>query len=138
MRELDARIRNLIESRRRLRAHLSNGSTEVGDRAAQPGLAPADRAFMERVYAAIEKRLDDPEFGVSELADAVAQDRSHLFRRTRQLINETPSEVIRRLRLEAATEAAAGGDRNRGRRSVRRRVQQRVALLTVVSRREVR
>jgi len=39
----------------------------------------------------------------------VAQDRSHLFRRTRQLINETPSEVIRRLRLEAAQKLLQAG-----------------------------
>ena len=112
MRELDVRIRNLIASRRRLREHLSHASDGVDaapDRTVMSGLAPADRALMERVYSAIDRRLADAEFGVGELADAVAMDRSHLFRRTRELVGETPSELIRRVRLEAAARLLAQG-----------------------------
>jgi AraC-like DNA-binding protein len=52
------------------------------------------------VNEAIRRGLADPEFGVGELADAVSQDRSHLFRRVKQLFGESPSELIRRLRME--------------------------------------
>jgi transcriptional regulator GlxA family with amidase domain len=54
------------------------------------------------VLAAIRARLGDADFGVTELADAVAQDRSHLFRRVRQVTGLSPSELLRRLRVEEA------------------------------------
>ena len=49
---------------------------------------------------AIQRGLADPDFGVGELADAVSQDRSHLFRRVKQLFGESPSDLIRRMRVE--------------------------------------
>jgi AraC-like DNA-binding protein len=98
MRELDVRVRNLIFSRRRLRERFSSPTpvaVPVGS-----GVAPADQAYVTRVRDAIRRGLADPDFGVGELADAVAQDRSHLFRRVRQLFSESPSDLIRRMRLE--------------------------------------
>jgi len=103
MRELDVRVRNLIASRRRMRARFAPNGVEprrVEPRPVGEGLPPGDRAVIDRVRTAIEERLSDPDFGVAELADAVAADRSHLSRRIRHLLGETPTELIRRLRLE--------------------------------------
>ena len=63
-------------------------------------VAPADQAYVARVREAIQRGLADPDFGVGELADAVSQDRSHLFRRVKQLFGESPSDLIRRMRVE--------------------------------------
>jgi YesN/AraC family two-component response regulator len=98
MRELDVRVRNLIASRRRLRERFSTPAPEPREVAAD--VAPADQAYVTRVMEAIRRGLADPDFGVGELADAVSQDRSHMFRRVKQLVGESPSELIRRLRLE--------------------------------------
>jgi transcriptional regulator GlxA family with amidase domain len=46
--------------------------------------------------------MGDADFGVTELADAVAQDRTYLFRRVRQVTGLTSSELLRRLRVEEA------------------------------------
>jgi CheY-like chemotaxis protein len=99
MRELDVRVRNLIASRRRLRDRFARPPADEV-RPAQPDIAPADQAYVARVREAILRGLADPDFGVGELADAVAQDRSHLFRRVRQLFGESPSDLMRRMRLE--------------------------------------
>ena len=98
MRELDVRVRNLIASRRRLRERFSSAPAAL--RAAPAGVAPADQAYVTRVRDAIQRGLGDPGFGVGELADAVSQDRSHLFRRVKQLCGESPSELIWRMRVE--------------------------------------
>jgi AraC-like DNA-binding protein len=116
MRELDARVRNLILSRRRLRERFSGTGTGpgasglgTGDSAGKPAaaerhgpasVASADEVYVERVRDAIQRRLADPDFGVGELADAMSQDRSHLFRRIKQLFGESPSDLIRRMRVE--------------------------------------
>lgn len=65
-------------------------------------LSQDDLAYRDRVLAAIRARLGDADFGVAELADAVAQDRTHLFRRVRQVTGLSPSELLRRMRVEEA------------------------------------
>jgi signal transduction histidine kinase/DNA-binding response OmpR family regulator/ligand-binding sensor domain-containing protein len=100
MRELEARVENLITSRRRLRERYSGKHLQL--KSSDDKLSAVDKAFVERLRTTIESNLADPAFGVSELAAAVFQDRSHLFRRTRELLNETPSDLLRRLRLERA------------------------------------
>jgi signal transduction histidine kinase/DNA-binding response OmpR family regulator/ligand-binding sensor domain-containing protein len=98
MRELDVRVRNLIASRRRLRERFS--SKPGNGRGVAPDFAPVDRAYATRVRDAIRLGLSNPDFGVTELADAVSQDRSHLFRRVKQVFGESPSDLIWRMRLE--------------------------------------
>jgi signal transduction histidine kinase/AraC-like DNA-binding protein len=101
MRELDLRVRNLILSRRRLRERFSSPpAAPVEVRVVADSVTPADQVYAARVRDAIQRRLADPDFGVGELADAVSQDRSHLFRRIRQLFGESPSDLIRRMRVE--------------------------------------
>jgi signal transduction histidine kinase/ligand-binding sensor domain-containing protein/CheY-like chemotaxis protein len=102
MRELDVRVRNLILARRRLRERFS--SAPANERAVPlvvaADVAPADQAYVAKVRDAIQRGLANPDFGVGELADAVSQDRSHLFRRVKQLFGESPSDLIRRMRVE--------------------------------------
>ena len=98
MRELDVRVRNLIASRRRLRERFSIPAVEVS--AVAVHVVPADQTYVARVREAIQRGLADPDFGVGELADVVSQDRSQLFRRVKQLFGESPSDLIRRMRVE--------------------------------------
>lgn len=64
-------------------------------------LSPSDLQFRERVHRVIMEAMSNPEFGVAELADAVAQDRSHLFRRVKQVFGTSPSNLLRQCRLDA-------------------------------------
>lgn len=100
MRELDLRVRNLIQSRRRLRERFRSSAT-LPTRST-PNLSPADQAYVVRVREAIHAHLADPDFGVTELANALGQDRSRVFRRVRELFDQSPSDLIRRTRVDAA------------------------------------
>ncbi len=123
MRELDVRVRNLIAARKRLRTKYAarpllpislpySLSTSVRSPTDAPVsgiesdhrsmLSADDMAYRDRVLATIAAHLGDAEFGVAELADAVFQDRSHLFRRVRQVVGQSPSDLIRHLRVEEA------------------------------------
>jgi signal transduction histidine kinase/ligand-binding sensor domain-containing protein/DNA-binding response OmpR family regulator len=113
MPELQARIDNLIASRRRLRERFQGNGASSGAVAFQlhadpTGVTPADAIYLERVRTAILAHIEDGDFGVAELARAVAQDRSHLYRRIRDLTRETPTALIRRLRIERAAQLLAG------------------------------
>ena len=119
MRELDVRVRNMITARRRLRSRFAD---DDGTMAPAPASVPTpiaqelaielsadDAAYLDRVRATIRSRLRDPDFGVSELAAEVFQDRSHLFRRVRQVSGMSPSGLLRTMRLAEAARLLAEG-----------------------------
>ncbi len=109
VRELLARIANIITMRRRLRERFAGAPLTIHP--APVDVTPADRTFIDQVRAVIEAHLGDDEFTVERLASGVAQSRGNLHRRLRELIGESPSDLIRRMRLERAAamlEAGAG------------------------------
>ena len=99
--EVKARVENLITSRRRLR---DQAVPPRGLEISSLDATPADQAFLERAQAIIEERLDDDGLTVEALAEALSCDRSHLLRRLKELIDETPSGLIRSLRLQRAAQ----------------------------------
>jgi len=97
---LRARVRNLIEQRRRLRATYSR---EVLMRSPDElGLPSAEVVFLTRVKADIEARLDQTWFGVDALASEVGMSPRQLRRKLEGLLGERPNELIRRMRLQRA------------------------------------
>jgi signal transduction histidine kinase/ligand-binding sensor domain-containing protein/DNA-binding response OmpR family regulator len=108
MPELLVRVRNLIESRKRLRARvLAAAPGESPFRPATVDVPSSDDAFLELVRSTIEQRLADPSLSVETLAVAVGQSRSNLYRRLQELSGESPAEVIRSMRLERASQLLA-------------------------------
>ena len=113
VRELLARVANMVAMRRRLRERFATApaSTPLTIHAASVDAQPAERKFIEQVRSAIEASIGDETFSVEKLASEVAQSRGNLHKRLRELLGESPSELIRRLRLERAAqllEAEAG------------------------------
>jgi signal transduction histidine kinase/AraC-like DNA-binding protein len=111
--ELRARVDNLIALRRRLRDHYAQPareaaqSSDVGATAAQPTSGAElddDASYRAHLLAVINERMADEFFKVAELADAMGQDRSYLFRRVREVTGQAPSDLIRDLRLQRAAE----------------------------------
>lgn len=68
-----------------------------------------DEAFLRRVSEAIEARLDDSDFGVFELAEAVHLSRRQLHRKLVAMVGENPATLLRRIRLERAQKLLLGG-----------------------------
>ena len=102
VRQLVARAGNLIEIRRRLRRRFSGDGADADASLELSKPVSADDAFVDAVRAAIEANLGDETFGVEALAAAVGQSRSHLLRRTTELMGSPPSELIRTARLDRA------------------------------------
>jgi AraC-like DNA-binding protein len=65
-------------------------------------VTPADESLLARIQAVIEERLGDPELTVEALAAALGCERSYLLRKLRTLTGESPSGLIRSLRLQRA------------------------------------
>ena len=59
---------------------------------------------MEKVMQAIEENISEPEFGVEALSAAVLMSPNHLHRKLTALIQQSPGNLIRSMRLQRAAE----------------------------------
>ena len=109
VRELLARIANIVTMRRRLRERFADVGAQRTIHPTPVDVEPADRLFLERVRAAIEASLGDEGFSVERLATEVGQSRGNLHRKLRDVIGESPSDLIRRMRLERAADLLESG-----------------------------
>lgn len=105
--ELTTHMDNLIALRRRMRERLAGRVVPV--RPPTIDLASADARFLDQVRASIECHLAEEDFGVEALARLVAHSRGHLHRRLKEIIGESPSDMLRRMRLERAAQLLGDG-----------------------------
>ena len=98
--ELLLRVRNLIAAQHRLRERLRPRALH----AAPVEVTSEDDRFLARVRDAIERLMGEEDFDLERLAHEAGVSRSHLFRRVKELLNETPEVLVRRLRLERAAQ----------------------------------
>jgi signal transduction histidine kinase/ligand-binding sensor domain-containing protein/DNA-binding response OmpR family regulator len=105
--ELTTQIDNLIASRRRLRERFARKAVRI--RPVPIEVASSDAKFLDHVRAETEIHLADEDFGVVELARLVAHSRGHLHRRLKEIIDESPSDLLRRMRLERAAQLLEAG-----------------------------
>ena len=101
-RELKARLKKLLDNRERLREYYtSNGF--IGRQAQPPAgdgrPSPADREFFEKLLAAVEGNLSDPDFSAEQMADLLFVSYATCLRKVKALTNKTVKEYIRHIRI---------------------------------------
>jgi DNA-binding response OmpR family regulator len=97
--ELKARIRNLIEQRKRIHEHFrKHGLFEIDEKS----VAKVDKCFLQKVMDKINEHVSDHSLNVEVLIKELAISRSVLQRKLLSLTGETPGELIRRIRLKKA------------------------------------
>lgn len=107
VRELLARIANIVATRQRLMGRFAGARLTMHPTAVD--VEPADQKFIDQVRMAIEAKLGDEDFSVERLASDVGQSRGNLHRKLRELVGESPSDLIRRMRLERAAQMLESG-----------------------------
>lgn len=86
--ELQTRVRNLIRQRQLLYQRLSTRPADRATDAVESDPMPvpaAEQKFIQQLTAAVYQHLDDPAFGVEELAEAASLSRSQLHRKLKAL-----------------------------------------------------
>jgi len=97
--ELSARIKNLLESRRKLRERYRNSfSLNPGEITA----TSMEEKFVEKLLSIMEKHHADPEFDVETLGREIGMSRTNLYRKLKAIINQHPTEFIQTYRLKKA------------------------------------
>lgn len=97
--ELHARIRNLIDGRKKLKEKYSRSLLVKPEVVAEPSM---EEKFLLRVKAVVEEHLDDENFSVEELSKKVGMSRAQLHRKLIALTGKSASRFVRNYRLEHA------------------------------------
>jgi signal transduction histidine kinase/FixJ family two-component response regulator len=99
--ELIVRARNLIDQRNKLREKYTN---QVIMESGENEIKSVDERFLEHARKVIEKNISDCNFDVNSFYPEMGMSRMQLFRKLKALVNQTPSELIRNLRLQRAVQ----------------------------------
>lgn len=97
--ELIIRIKNLIEQRNKLREKYAN---QISLEPHQHAVKSVDEKFLEHARTIIEANIGDCNFDVNNFCAEMGMSRMQLFRKLKALLNQTPNELIRNLRLQRA------------------------------------
>lgn len=110
--ELFIRLRQLVILRRKLQqryAHFGKTTPPAPVKAAE--LSPDD-LFLEKLEQAVLEQLGETDFGVPELAQSVYLSQMQVYRKLKALLNRTPSQFIRSIRLRQGQELLRNPDLN--------------------------
>lgn len=103
--ELEVRVRNLIDQRRRLREHYRESAhTIFPEKITTTSL---DRKFLQQVLNLLEKEYPNANFGVPQMQQSLAMSKTQLHRKLKALTNESPGELLRNFRLKRAAQLLA-------------------------------
>ena len=94
--ELKARIKNLIEQRKRIHEYFrKKGIFELN----HVEITSTDKKLLQRTFEIITKNISNPSFSVETLAEDLSMSRFVLYKKIVSLMGESPVELIRRIRL---------------------------------------
>ncbi|MDY0254518.1 MAG: two-component regulator propeller domain-containing protein [Tenuifilaceae bacterium] len=98
-------IKNLIANRERLKISYSPGGNI---NAPNVKVSSADQKLMERIMAIIDEQVSNPELSAEFLSNAVGMSRVHLFRKMKKITGQSPSDFVRKIRLQKAAQLIEG------------------------------
>ena len=112
--ELRLRLHNLIELRsvmqqRALQAWEEQQDSPASDVATETIYGPRDTQFLEKLHATLTSHFADNDFGVSDLAEALAMSNRQLRRKLGALLGERPADYLRDFRLRQARQLLRAG-----------------------------
>ena len=97
--ELQVRVKNLIESRQKLRQKFS-GSIILKPK--EVNVSSIDQSFLQRALEVVEKNINNEKFTVIDFSDAMNLSHSQLHRKLKALTNQSANHFIRSVRMERA------------------------------------
>ncbi|MBK5721058.1 response regulator [Dysgonomonas sp. Marseille-P4677] len=75
----------------------------------QTGMSKANEQFLNKIIEIINKNIAEPSFSVESLSEAMHMSRSSLHRKIKSIIDSSPTDFIRLIRLQKAAELIQDG-----------------------------
>ena len=121
IKELQVRIKNLINIRRKLQEKFSKivmsssdkTENEFQSNSSKPiRLRSIDEKFISKIQKIINERFSDENFRTDELGNEVGMSRTQVFRKLKALTGKSPSTYVRSIRLLKAKGMIENGEGN--------------------------
>ncbi|WP_267156247.1 response regulator [Xanthomarina sp. F2636L] len=109
MRGLETRVKNLINSRLKLRERYSQ---EIVLRPKDIAISNFDEQFLEKIQDVLDHKLTESSFNIEEFSKSVGLSRMQLHRKLKALTGLSATEFIRSQRLKLATDLLKKSDAN--------------------------
>jgi len=106
---LQARLANLLESRRRSQEHFQK---EPSMSLPQITSNPVDEKFLRRAVKTVEANMADYDYAMESFSSHMHMSRSTLYRKIKAVTGQSPSVFIRTIRLKHAAELLKTGQYN--------------------------
>lgn len=101
LRLLKTRIKNLIESRQKLREKFAKN---IDLTPSDVVIHSLDEQLLSQLKIVVERHIDDSDFSVEKLAHALNLSRMQLYRKLKALTGKSPNQVIRSIRMKRAVQ----------------------------------
>ena len=103
LKELQIRVDNLINIRKKLQEKFSKGEFLTRKPRAKK-LKTIDEKFLGKVIEIIEENLSEEEFSIEHFSKEVGMSRHHLHKKLKAMVGKSPSQYVRSVRLHRAKE----------------------------------
>lgn len=103
---LKTTVKNIINNREMLKNSYSGKQMPEGQ-LPPIQMKSADEKLMERVTKYINDNLDNPELNVAKIAKEIGISRVHLYRKLKELTNQSTRDFVRNIRLKQAADLLA-------------------------------
>ena len=100
LQEVDLRVKNLLESRRKLHQHFQKFAN-VGEDMEIP-LNNRDQEFLSNLKNIVEQHLEDSNFNIGTFTQEAGVSRTLLHLKLKKLVNLSASEFVKTIRLQRA------------------------------------
>ncbi|MCW8803025.1 MAG: response regulator, partial [Ignavibacteriaceae bacterium] len=100
IKELQVRIKSLIEQRQNLQMKFSKG--EVSFKRDAKKLGKLDEEFMNKVMNVVNAHISEEEFSIEQFGNEAGMSRSQIHRKLKALTGKSPSVYLRTIRLSKA------------------------------------
>lgn len=98
---LELRVKNLLESRKKLRERFGK---EVKLQPRDIAITSTDETFLQKAIKAVEENMENTDFDVDGLESALGMSKMQLYRKLKGLTDYSGNEFIRSIRLKRAVQ----------------------------------
>ena len=110
---LRSRIKNLLESRKRLADQFGSALQERKEQeVAENSFQAIDNEFVRKITELIEENISSENLDVTYLAEHLNMSASTLYRKMKALVGISANEYVRKIRMRKAAEMLASGNFN--------------------------
>lgn len=106
------RVRTMLKNNERIQKHYAKNFQNIPNTESQnlsTGMRKLDRQFLERCIMLVERHIDNSDYSIDQMGQALSISRMQLYRKLKALTGETPTQFIRTIRLKRAAQLISEG-----------------------------